>query len=157
MARTLLQLPSEFRQAREEALIKAAQRVFIFSPDLSDYGLGSSPLLDRLASLFAQNPAFELKIILQSDAWIKESAPKLRSLLELRSRQSEIRIAENEARKAQDSFLLTNNAVVKQMVASQPWGVADSDDPEQVRLLLSRWESLWESSAPMAPFRSLGL
>lgn len=153
----MLQLASEFEQERLDALGRPTRRVFIFSPDLSEQRLDSNEAIERLSSLFLSSPAFELRLILHSDAWLKERASKLRSLLERRAHQTQIRLTRAEAQKAQDSFFLTDDSVIKQAVASQLWGVAYHGDLEQARLLLSRWDSLWESSEPMAPFRSLGL
>lgn len=153
----MLQLPSEFQHERFAALASPIRYLFIFSPNLSDHGLHTPASLSRLEELFSGSPNFELRLILRSDLWLRESSASLRSLLERRAAQTHIRIAQGEALKAQDAFLLTDMAVVKQMVASQPWGVAYVGDPEQTRLLLSRWEALWESSEPMLPFRSLGL
>lgn len=157
MERQILQLPSEFRAAILTALSRPSRELRIFDPDLSALALSSESALSHLHLLFSSNPLFRFRLALRDDAWLRESAPRLRSLLETRSTQMEIRIAQGEALKAQDCFLLSDTALVKKAVSSQNWGVAYYDDPEQHDILSTRWNAIWDSCESASAFRSTGL
>ena len=104
-------LGERFYEAATELLItKAKRELLIFDPDLSRGGYQSLSCSEVLQNFLAKDKQNRLIIVLHEADFFSERCPRLQDLLKTYGNAIDVYVTDNNARVAQDAFVLADKA-----------------------------------------------
>ena len=156
--RRLIATRVEYRAACQEVLELAAREICVFDADLEQYDLGHTAQIATLAAVLRANREHTLHIALHDTRYVERRCPRLLALLQQFPLQVAIHRTLDEARRAQDSFVLADRKhVARKPVAAQSRGVLLRDDPLEGQGMRERFAQIWAASEAAFGASTLGL
>ena len=157
-SRRLISLRSEYRAAAGELLPLAQRELRIFDPDLADLGLHEEERTAQLRAFLRASRNNRLYVVLQNVEFFTRRAPRLMSLLGVFSGSMIVNLAQGDATRVEDCFMLCDELhFARRPVSAQPRGAVYLNDPGEGRGMRERFDQIWESSAPGVAATQIGL
>jgi len=156
--RSLITTRTDYLAAVTLMLERAQRELRIFDPDLSELDFNAPPRIDALRRFLSAGRTHRLCIALHDVEHVSTRCPRLIELLRIFPSTLIIYRTEGEAARAQDRFVLADDAhFVRRPVAAQGRGVVVQDDPHEAQGMLLRFDEIWESSLPAVSAATSGL
>lgn len=140
-----------------DTLCKLAQHsLMLFEQDLEGMGFNSEARYESLRRFLLGGRNNRLRVLVQDAQYLANACPRMTMLL----RQFDDRIAIHRSTKLQttDPFCVADSAhYARRFHFDDPRGLLVTNDPENARLLESRFDEIWENSRPAMSTTTLGL
>lgn len=156
--RTLITTRKEYLDAVGLLFGRVRRELRLFDPDLSELDFNAPPRIDALRRFLSAGRMHRAYIALHDIEHVSTRCPRLIELLRIFPEALLIYRTEGEAARAQDRFVLIDDAhFVRRPVAAQARGVVVLDDPHEAQGMRLRFDEIWVSSTPGVSATTSGL
>ena len=146
-----------YEQALDELIANAAHTVRIFDRNIG-HDFNSPQRYELLRQLLLAGRTNRVYLVLHDTANIVRDCPRLIMLLRQFSQSVSIRQTLPEARRVYDPFTVADDTrFVHRFHYDGRRGIATVGDVAATRLLLKRYEEIWQASAPALAATTIGL
>ena len=144
--------------AIDQLVALAQHRIRVFDQDLSQTGWNQPSRVDRLAAFLRGTRGRRLDIIVHDTTYLETACPRMLKLLQAYSYAMTIYRTGAEARHATDPLLIVDDRhYLHRFHLEQPRAAMGIEQPEQTRLLASRFDEIWATGEPGINATVLGL
>ena len=138
---------AEYSAAIDEIIGLAKHHVRIFDYNLENMGFNSRDRHDRLHAFLLANPENRLSIAVHSPDYLDRHCPRMVMLLRRFGRNVAIHRTLPTISEVCDPFCLADgNHYVRRFHFDDPRGISGKNDSHEGRLLMQRFEQIWEAS-----------
>jgi hypothetical protein len=149
---------AEQAAAIDELIALARHHIRVFDQDLSQTGWSSAERIDRLAAFLRDVHGRRLDIIVHDTRYLSSSCPRLLRLLQNYGHVMSILRTGDAAHVATDPLVIVDNAhYLHRFHFDQPRAAMGIAQPEQTRLLMSRFDEIWTTGESGVSGTVLGL
>jgi hypothetical protein len=144
--------------AIDELIALARHHIRVFDQDLAQTGWSSAARTDRLADFLRDVRGRRLNIIVHDTRYLQSSCPRLIRLLQNYGHVMSILRTGDDAHVATDALVIVDNThYLHRFHFEQPRAALGIAQPEQTRLLTSRFDEIWATGESGVSGTVLGL
>jgi hypothetical protein len=144
--------------AIDELIALAQRRIRVFDQDLSQTGWNQPTRVERLSTFLRGARGRRLDIIVHDTGYLETACPRMLTLLRTYSHAMTIYRTGTEARVATDPLLIIDDRhYLHRFHIDQLRATMGVEQPEQTRLLASRYEEIWATGEQGINATVLGL
>ncbi|MBL8383497.1 MAG: hypothetical protein JNM90_10495 [Burkholderiales bacterium] len=156
--RRLIDTRKAFADAFDELLAKTGRTLRMFDRNLADFGMNSVAREEQLRSFLLKRRSNRVQIVVHDPAIVATRSPRLMRLLRQFSHAIAIHQTNEEIRNLEDVLVVGDDAhCLRRRHYAHPKGSIYLDDPVETRAWLSRFNAIWEHSAPAVSATTIGL
>jgi hypothetical protein len=149
---------AEQTEAIDAILPLAQRRIRVFDHDLSETGWNSPEREEVLTAFLLRSRLNRLDLLVRDPAWLEGRCPRLRGLQRRFSHLVSVHQCGEPAMHATDPMVIVDERhFVHRFHFEQAGAVAGVFQDGEARALASRFDALWQDSAPTLPPTTLGL
>jgi hypothetical protein len=149
---------AEYQAAIDRLLGLDGRELRVFDPDLASLKLNSPARIEKLRGFLAAGRTRRIQIVVHDPAHVTRFCPRVMNLLALYNHAIQINRTGEEIRELQDSFMvLDKNHYVRRPVARFFRGAAGINDETEALVMRSRFQEIWNASAPAVSSTTTGL
>ena len=157
-SRALIATPAEYRQAVQNLIAAARSTIRIFDADGVQLALNSPARIDSLKAFVRGNTEAKIVVVVRSMAHIEKQCPRFIQIVELHCNQIVVHLAENDAARVEDCFILIDDAhFARRTVQTHPRGVVTFCDQHAAAPMIERFEQILGASAIVLLSTTIGL
>jgi hypothetical protein len=156
--RLLLSTRREYLEALDRLTELARRELRIFDADFSELNIDSLQTHERLRAFLLGGRDNRLYIAVHDTDYIRDHCPRLLNLLRQFSDRMFIHQTEDDATRAQDSFVLADKRhCLRRPVQAQPRATLKLNDEQGSQGMYLRFSEIWDSSVPAVSATTSGL
>ena len=156
--RRLIASRGEFSAALDELIGKTDRTLRIFDPTLANYGLNTAAREEQLRAFLLKRRSNRLLIVVHDTSAVTQGTSRLLRLLRQFSHAISIHQTHDAIRNLADVLVIADDAhCMRRPHFSHPKGVVYTDDPNETREWLNRFNAIWEQSNPAVSATTVGL
>ncbi len=156
--RRLIASRGEFSAALDELIGKTDRTLRIFDPTLANYGLNTAAREEQLRAFLLKRRSNRLLIVVHDTSAVTQGTSRLMRLLRQFSHAIAIHQTHDAIRNLADVLVIADEAhCMRRPHYSHPKGVVYTDDPNETREWLNRFNAIWEQSNPAVSATTVGL
>lgn len=142
-----------------DTLCKLARRdLYLFDKDFDGLGFNAEERHETLRALLLASPANRLLVLVHDARYLSTRCPRMMTLLHQFGSSMFIRQTPASLHQISEPFSVADDAhYVRRFHFDDPRGILAQHDPENARVLKSRFMEMWASSQPPASISRLGL
>ena len=156
--RRLIASRGEFSAALDELIGKTDRTLRIFDPTLANYSLNTAAREEQLRAFLLKRRSNRLLIVVHDTTGVTQGTSRLMRLLRQFSHAIAIHQTHDAIRNLADVLVIADEAhCMRRPHYSHPKGVVYTDDPNETREWLNRFNAIWEQSNPAVSATTVGL
>ncbi len=148
----------EYQSAIDRLLPFAAQELRIYDQDLSKLGLESSERCDKLRQLVLSGKGICIKIAVRDANYFRNHAPRLFQLLQNFGHRMSLQETPENLAHLRDGMMIADDCHALILFdQEQARSKLVTDDPEETRPYLYRFEEIWQAGCRPVSASTIGL
>jgi hypothetical protein len=155
---TRLDGTKEYIAALDTLCELARHNLYLFEKDYDGLGFNTEERFEALRRFLLASPANRLFVLAHDARYLSTSCPRMTLLLRQFDNRMHIHQSAKHLQHITEPFSVADNAhYVRRFHFNDPRGLLAQNDPQNARLLESRYLEMWENSHPAISTTTLGL